>query len=82
MKSLVWRSIRQVAQCARPAAGVAAVRRRALWRSPLRARHVVVANQDSDALTVFAFDQERGTLGEIVQQQPSGTPMSIAFAVT
>ena len=45
-------------------------------------RHVVVANQDSDALTVFAFDQERGTLGELVQQQPSGTPMSIAFAVT
>lgn len=45
-------------------------------------RHVVVANQDSDALTVFAFDQERGTLGELVQQQLSGTPMSIAFAVT
>jgi 6-phosphogluconolactonase len=44
-------------------------------------RHVVVANQDADTLTVFAFDAERGTLGDIVQQLPTGTPMSVAFAV-
>ena len=43
-------------------------------------RHVVVVNQDSDALTVFAFDSDRGLLGDIVQQHPVGTPMSLAFA--
>ena len=43
-------------------------------------RHVVVVNQDSDALTVFAFDPDGGLLGEIVQQHPVGTPMSLAFA--
>ncbi|HTN61044.1 MAG TPA: beta-propeller fold lactonase family protein, partial [Devosia sp.] len=43
-------------------------------------RHVIVANQDSDLLSVFAFDREHGTLGAITQQQPAGTPMSVAFA--
>lgn len=42
--------------------------------------HVIVANQDSDTLSVFAFDRAHGTLGALVQQQPVGTPMAVAFA--
>ncbi|MDB5531027.1 MAG: hypothetical protein JWR51_4130 [Devosia sp.] len=52
---------------------------RALGFAP-SGRHVVVVNQDSDALTVFAFDTDKGLLGDIVQQHRVGTPMSLAFA--
>lgn len=43
-------------------------------------RHLIVANQDSDRLTVFAVDQANGTLSGPVQQQPAGTPMAIVLA--
>lgn len=40
-------------------------------------RHLVVANQDSDRLTVFAIDQAAGTLSEPLQHFDVGTPMSV-----
>ena len=43
--------------------------------------HLVVANQDSDRLSVFAVDRRRGTLSSPGQQQPVGTPMAIKIAV-
>lgn len=43
-------------------------------------RHVIVANQDTDTLSVFAFNAGQGALGELVHQHRVGTPMSIAFA--
>jgi 6-phosphogluconolactonase len=42
-------------------------------------RHLVVANQDSDLLTVFRVTD--GQLSEPLQQLSVGTPMSIKFAV-
>ncbi|WDR02043.1 beta-propeller fold lactonase family protein [Devosia algicola] len=43
-------------------------------------RHVVVANQDSDSVTVFTFDPQSGELGALVHNQPTGSPMAVAFA--
>lgn len=43
-------------------------------------RHLIVANQDSDLLSVFRVDQETGTLSGPVQQQKVGTPMAIVLA--
>jgi 6-phosphogluconolactonase len=43
-------------------------------------RHLIVANQDSDLLSVFRVDQQRGTLSGPVAQQPVGTPMAITLA--
>ncbi len=42
-------------------------------------RHLVVANQDSDSLTVFRLTN--GLLGDPLQQLAIGTPMSVKFAV-
>jgi 6-phosphogluconolactonase len=44
-------------------------------------RHLLVANQDSDNITVFAVDAATGTLSAPIQQLPVGTPMTIKFAV-
>ena len=43
-------------------------------------RHLVVANQDSDRLTVFGVDHAAGTLSEPLQHFDIGTPMSIKLA--
>ncbi|WDR06868.1 lactonase family protein [Devosia rhodophyticola] len=43
-------------------------------------KHVVVANQDSDNISVFAFDPQSGELRTLVHQQPTGSPMTVAFA--
>lgn len=43
-------------------------------------RHLVVANQDSDRLTVFAVDQTAGTLSDPLQHFDVGTPMSVKLA--
>lgn len=43
-------------------------------------RHLIVANQDSDRLSVFAIDTA-GALGGPVSQIDVGTPMSVAIAV-
>lgn len=43
-------------------------------------RHLVVANQDSDRLSVFRVDQAAGTLSEPLQQFDIGTPMSVKLA--
>ena len=43
--------------------------------------HLIVANQDSDTLTVFAVDQRQGTLSGPIEQRPVGTPMAIKIAV-
>jgi len=43
-------------------------------------RHLVVANQDSDRLTVFRVDHAAGTLSEPVQHFDIGTPMSVKLA--
>ena len=42
--------------------------------------HLLVANQDSDTVSVFAFDRETGTLAGPVHQQPVGTPMAVKIA--
>ena len=42
--------------------------------------HLLVANQDSDTVSVFAFDKETGTLAGPVHQQPVGTPMAVKIA--
>lgn len=43
-------------------------------------RHLVVANQDSDRLTVFRVDHAAGTLSEPLQHFDIGTPLSIKLA--
>lgn len=43
-------------------------------------RHLVVANQDSDRLTVFAVDHAAGTLSAPLQHFDVGTPMSVKLA--
>jgi 6-phosphogluconolactonase len=43
-------------------------------------RHLVVANQDSDRLTVFRVDHAAGTLSEPLQHFDIGTPMSVKLA--
>ena len=43
-------------------------------------RHLLVANQDSDAISVFRVDQQRGTLSGPTHNQPVGTPMTIKLA--
>ena len=43
-------------------------------------RHLVVANQDSDRLTVFRFDHAAGTLSPPLHHVEIGTPMSIKLA--
>lgn len=43
-------------------------------------RHLVVANQDSDRLTVFAVDHATGTLSDPLQHFDVGTPMSVKLA--
>lgn len=43
-------------------------------------KHLVVANQDSDRLTVFRVDHETGTLSEPLQHCDIGTPMSVKLA--
>ena len=43
-------------------------------------KHLVVANQDSDRLTVFALDEVAGTLGDPLQHFDVGTPMSVKLA--
>ena len=43
-------------------------------------KHLVVANQDSDRLTVFRVDHDAGTLSEPVQHFEIGTPMSVKLA--
>lgn len=42
-----------------------------------RGRHLVVANQNSDTLTVFRVDQRNGTLSRPLRQLPVWTPMAI-----
>jgi 6-phosphogluconolactonase len=44
------------------------------------ARHLIVANQDSDRLTVFRVDHKAGTLSEPLQNFEIGTPMSVKLA--
>ena len=43
-------------------------------------RHLVVANQDSDRLTVFHVNQAAGTLSEPLQHFEIGTPLSVKLA--
>ena len=43
-------------------------------------KHLVVANQDSDRLTVFAVDHAAGTLSAPLQHFDVGTPMSVKLA--
>lgn len=43
-------------------------------------RHLVVANQDSDRLTVFAVNHAAGTLSEPLQHFEIGTPLSVKLA--
>ncbi len=43
-------------------------------------RYLIVANQDSDALTVFRVDLKTGTLSEPVQHTSVGTPMTVKLA--
>ncbi len=43
-------------------------------------RHLVVANQDSDRLTVFGIDHAAGTLSEPLQHFDIGTPLSVKLA--
>lgn len=43
-------------------------------------KHLVVANQDSDRLTVFRVDHTAGTLSEPLQHFEIGTPLSIKLA--
>jgi 6-phosphogluconolactonase len=43
-------------------------------------KHLVVANQDSDRLTVFRVDHANGTLSEPIQHFDIGTPLSIKLA--
>ncbi|MDC9825298.1 lactonase family protein [Devosia sp. ZB163] len=43
-------------------------------------KHLVVANQDSDRLTVFRVDHASGTLSEPIQHLEIGTPMSVKLA--
>jgi 6-phosphogluconolactonase len=43
-------------------------------------KHLVVANQDSDRLTVFRVDLAAGTLSEPLQHFDIGTPMSVKLA--
>lgn len=43
-------------------------------------RHLLVANQDSDRITVFGVDRANGTLSGPIQQVSVGTPMSIKIA--
>ena len=43
-------------------------------------RHLLVANQDSDRITVFGVDPATGALSGPIQQVPVGTPMSIKIA--
>ena len=43
-------------------------------------KHLVVANQDSDRLTVFRVDHAAGTLSDPVQHFDVGTPMSVKLA--
>lgn len=43
-------------------------------------RHLIVANQDSDLLSVFAVDRSSGVLSGPVQKQPVGSPMAITLA--
>ena len=43
-------------------------------------RHLLVANQDSDLITVFGVDRATGGLSGPIQQVPVGTPMSIKIA--
>jgi 6-phosphogluconolactonase len=43
-------------------------------------RHLVVANQDSDRLTVFRVDHVAGTLSEPLQHFDIGTPLSVKLA--
>jgi len=43
-------------------------------------KHLVVANQDSDRLTVFRVDHAAGTLSEPLQHFDIGTPMSVKLA--
>ena len=43
-------------------------------------KHLVVANQDSDRLTVFRVDHAAGTLSEPLQHFEIGTPMSVKLA--
>ena len=41
--------------------------------------HLVVANQDSDTLSVFAVDSHSGALSGPVAQQPVGSPMAVVL---
>ena len=43
-------------------------------------KHLVVANQDSDRLTVFRIDHAAGTLSEPLQHFDIGTPLSVKLA--
>lgn len=43
-------------------------------------KHLVVANQDTDRLTVFRVDHANGTLSEPIQHFDIGTPLSIKLA--
>lgn len=43
-------------------------------------KHLVVANQDSDRLTVFRVDHATGTLSEPLQHLEIGTPLSVKLA--
>ncbi len=43
-------------------------------------KHLLVANQDSDTITIFRIDQRNGTLSDPIQQQHVGTPMAITLA--
>lgn len=43
-------------------------------------KHLVVANQDSDRLTVFRVDHAAGTLSEPLQHFEIGTPLSVKLA--
>ncbi len=43
-------------------------------------KHLVVANQDSDRLTVFRADHATGTLSEPIQHFEIGTPLSVKIA--
>lgn len=43
-------------------------------------KHLVVANQDSDRLTVFRVDHAAGTLSEPIQHFEIGTPLSVKLA--
>ena len=43
-------------------------------------RHLLVANQDSDAISVFRVDRRHGTLSGPIHNQPVGTPMTVKLA--